>query len=378
MESLIANRNKLQNESLDLVSASPESEIFEQATRSITNYIKQTAVEVAITEALKDLTEQLTLLRPKIPTSVEQLDIVISNFLQQLKAVEARKQQEISAQALEAVSNYLEQEAVEEALNSQFLDNLSNQLSQLANPNLSTAMQQLEVIVANRHANLQAQAAEPVAAEGEQIASNQVIAKSPDLLAAQFQILTDQIFAPEAVYQEQDLRLERSQGKITASIQGREVDLHKPENLAIIVNHLQTLVNEEQLLSLYEEFQTAARLEKSITNQAAFIVQLNSGNYHSLGLAVEITGSSIEIKLDQESVFKSHLGKVQRPDDLLQLSNLELQLQGTITDLQQTIAAKLKLEEARLLAERLQAQTQAASKSVIETQQKGQGHGLAL
>ena len=196
-------------------------------------------------------------------------------------------------------------------------------------------------------------------------------------MAAQFQILTDQILASEAVYQEQDLRIERSQGKITASIQGREVDLQKPENLASLVSHLQALVTEEQLLSLYEEFIEAARLEKSITNQAAFIVQLNSRNYHSFGLAVEITGSSIEIKLDNEFVFQSHLGKVQRSDDSLQLSNLELQLQGTIKDLQQTIQAKLELEQAKLKAERLQAQTQTASKKAIEIQQKGQGHGFA-
>ena len=55
------------------------------------------------------------------------------------------------------------------------------------------------MIVANKHANLQAGTAEPIATEGEQTASNQVIAKSPELLAAQFQILTDQILAPVAV-----------------------------------------------------------------------------------------------------------------------------------------------------------------------------------
>lgn len=379
LESLIANSNKLQNAPLDLAEASPDLEIFEQATRSITNYIEQSAVEAEITEVLKNLTEQLTQIQPEIPTSVDQLDTVISSFkLQQLKALEAKRQEEISASSVEAVSNYLEHSAVESALNSQFLENLSKQLNQLGNPDLSAAMQQLEVIVANKHANLQAQAAEPIADADEQTASNQLIAKSPELLAAQFQILTDQIFASEAVYQEQDLRIERSNDQFTASIQGIEVDIHKPENLAILVNHLQTLVNEEQLLSLYEEFQKAARLEKSIADQAAFIVQLNSGNYHSLGLSVEITGSSIEIKLDQEFVFKSNQGEVQRSDDLLQLSNLELQLQGTIKNLQQTIAAKLKLEEAKLLAERLQAQAQSASKKAIEIQEKGQGHGLTL
>lgn len=239
-------------------------------------------------------------------------------------------------------------------------------------------MQQLYVIVANRHANLQAQRAEPIVAGDEQTASNQVIAKSPELLAAQFQILTDQILAPVSVYQEQDLRLERSQGKITAFIQGTEVDLKKPDNLASLVNHLQALVNQEPLLSLYQEFIEAARLEKSITNQAAFIVQLNSGNYHEQRLSVEITGSSIEIKLDNEFVFKLNQGQVQRPDNLSLLSNLELKLLGTIKDLQQTIQAKLELEQARLKAERLKAQTQSASKKAIEIKEKGQGHGLAL
>lgn len=379
LESLIATLNKLQkSEPLSFISASPDLEIFEQATRSITNYIEQNAVEAEITEALKDLTEQLIQIQPEIPTSVEQLDTVISNVLQQLVAVEARKQQEIIASSVEAVSNYLEQYSVESALNSQFLETLSNQLPQLGNPDLSATMEQLEVIVANKHAPKQAGAAEPIADADEQIASNQVITKSPELLAAQFQILTDQIFAPVAVYQEQDLRLERSQGKITASIQGREVDLQKPENLASLVNHLQALVNEFQLLSLYEEFQQAARLEKSIADQAAFIVQLNSGNYHEQGLSVEITGSSIEIKLDNEFAFKSNQGAVQRPDDLLQLSNLELKLFGTIKNLQQTIAAKLKLEQAKLLAEQLQAQKESASKKAIEIQEKGHGHGLAL
>jgi conjugative relaxase-like TrwC/TraI family protein len=379
MESLIANRNKLQkSESLDFVSASPESEIFEQATKRITNYIEQTAVAAAITEALKDLTEQLTQIHPEISTSVKQLDTVISNFLQQLVAVKASKQQEISTAAVEALSNYLEQEAVESALNSQFLETLSNQLSQLGNPDLRAAMQQHYMIVANKHANLQAQRAEPIVAEGEQTASNQVVAKSPELLAAQFQILTDQILALVAVYQEQDLRIERSNDQITASIKGIEVDLHKPENLASLVNHLQALVNEEPLLSLYEEFIEAARLEKSITNQAAQIVQLNSGNYHEQRLSVEITGNSIEIKLDNELVFKLNQGQVQRPDNLSLLSNLELQLQGTIKNLQQTIAAKLELEQSRLLAERLKAQSESASKKAIEIQEKGQGHGLAL
>ncbi len=131
------------------------------------------------------------------------------------------------------------------------------------------------------------------------------------------------------------------------------------------------------MLSLYYEFQEAARLEKSILHQAAEIVQLNQGNYQSQGLSVEITGSSLEIKLDQELVFKSNQGKVQRPDDLSMMENLELQLTGTIKGLKQIIEAQRQQEEARLEAERLQAE-RSATRRVIKPQEKGHGHGLAL
>jgi conjugative relaxase-like TrwC/TraI family protein len=422
-----------------------QEKVNAQAIEAISSYIEQVALGSAMTQPLADLTQQLAPQQALGSSSTEQLDTVISHWLQQLEAALTNLEEAWSRQATLAVSNYVEHEAiastlvetvsslieqfsqkqqqlVEGKVAGKFLNQLLDQLAtdraisaiagyveleavnnskqvpalesligQLdsSQPHLTTALPQLEQAisnfleyVANKHAPKRAEAAEAIADSNEQTAINEVITRtfpplSPELLEAQFQILTDQILAPEAVYQEQGLRIERSQGKIVASFNSIEVDIHKPENLAILVNHLQALVNEFQLLSLYEEFIEAARLEKSITNQATQIVQLNQGNYHSLGLSVEIIANSIEIKLDQEFVFKSHLGLVERPDDLLQLSHLELQLQGTIKNLQQIIAAKLELEQARLLAERLQAQKESASKKAIETPEKGHGHGFA-
>ncbi len=376
LNDLVTKLNTLLADKVPLPSKSLDSKITQQLTRSITNYIEQATVESELTEALENLTKQLTQPQPVGSTSAEQLNMAISNELQQIT----------TRQAVEAVSNYLEHSAVESVLDFQLLETLCNQLSQLGHPDLSAAMQQLEVIVANYQAPKPAGAVEPIAEtiadSGSQTALNEVIpptppSPSPELLAAQFQILTDQILAPEAVYQDQGLRIERSNGQLTAEVSGTEVDIHKPENLAPIVNHLQALINEFQLFSLYEEFQSAARLEKSILHQATEIVQLNQGNYQSQGLSVEITGSSLEIKLDQELVFKSNQGKVQRPDDLSMMENLELQLTGTIKGLKQIIEAQRQQEEVRLEAERLQAE-RSATRRVIKPQEKGHGHGLAL
>jgi conjugative relaxase-like TrwC/TraI family protein len=206
------------------------------------------------------------------------------------------------------------------------------------------------------------------------------LAPSPraELLPAQFQILADQILAPESVYQEQSLRIERSNGQIKASMSGQEVDIQNPENLATIVHNLQALSNQFQLLSLYEEFQEAARLEKAILHQATEIVQLNQGNYHSQGLSVEITASQIEIQLDRELVFKSDQGSIQRFDDLSQMENLERQLQGTITGLKQMMLVQRQQEEARLEAERLKAESESASKRTIERPKQERERGLTL
>lgn len=207
--------------------------------------------------------------------------------------------------------------------------------------------------------------------------SKPVSSPTQELIPAQFQILTDQLLAHDAVYQEQGLRIERSAGQLIAKREGNPIDLQKPENLVSIVNHLQALLQEFQSNSLYEEFIEAARLEKSIQQQAAQVVKLNQGNYHEQGLSVEITNSFIEIQLNQNSVFKSNQGKVSRPDDLLQLSNLRLQLQSTIIGLQQSIEAKLQQDMARLDAERLKAQRETTNTSTIKTKPKERGHGLA-
>lgn len=203
----------------------------------------------------------------------------------------------------------------------------------------------------------------------------------PELLAAQFRILTDQILAPEAVYQDNGLRIERSNGRLTVSIEGKEVDIHLPENLPPIVNHLQALVNEYQLLSLYEEFQSAARLETSIKSKAAELVKLNQGNYHQ-GLSVELTGSLVEIQLDRELIFKSNPDQVQRPDELSKLENLEQQLNATVRDLKQMLEAQRleearQAEEARLEVALLKAQREEATRSTTEIKTKERGHGLA-
>jgi len=199
----------------------------------------------------------------------------------------------------------------------------------------------------------------------------------PELIAAQFQILTDQILAPESVYQDQGLRIERSNSRLKVSIDGVEIDIQKPENLAPIVNHLQALLDEFQLLSVYEEFREAARLEKSIRDKAAEIIKLNQGGYKSQGLSVQMNDSQIEIQLDQQLVFKSNRGSTVRSDDLSKLENIERQLTGTIRDLQQTLEAQRQQEEARLEAIRLETQRKLAQTREIESQQRGHGHGFA-
>ena len=263
--------------------------------------------------------------------------------------------------AVQAIVDYLQQQEMDAALTPELLLTLTETRNQLA-----SATKTKEQV-------------NNVAVSGERLQDlGQKLTPTPLLLAAQFQILTDQLLAADAVYQEQGLRIERLRGQITAFRSGNTVDLQKPENLVSIVNHLQALLHEFQLNSLYQEFIEAARLEKSIMHQAALIVKLNSSNYHEQGLSVEITGSEIEIQLNQNLVFKSNQGIVQRSDDLLQMSNLELQLQSSINCLQQTIEAKLKLDEARLLAEVLDAQRETTIESTIEKQHLGRGHGLTL
>jgi conjugative relaxase-like TrwC/TraI family protein len=157
LENVLAELSTLQKgKSLPLVSTSPEPKIFEQATKSITNYVEQTAVESELTEVLEKLAEELTLLQPEISTPVEQLDSTISNLLQQLKAISVKEQQILSTHAVEALANYVELEAVENALNPQVLQTLSNQMSQGGDLELSAAIHQLETIVGNYQTQVQA------------------------------------------------------------------------------------------------------------------------------------------------------------------------------------------------------------------------------
>ena len=418
--------------------------INHQTLEAISNYIELAAVESAITQPLADLTQQLAPLPSQLSSSISQLEPVISRWWQQLEARLANLEQKTSRQviaalstsvensalesalvetvsslteqfsqyqqqlakgkadfkslnqlldqsiqnqAISAITNYIEQETVNNSRLLPALECLTEQVKNSSQPDQTEALVSLERVisdfreaVANYRAPNLASAAEPIAettaAAGAPTAINQASAPSPDLLAVQFQILTDQILAPEAVYQELGWRIERSQGKIAASIDGEPVDLQQPENLATLVNHLQALVDEFELLSLYNEFQTAARLEKSIQHRATEVVQLNQGNCHEPGLSVEIAGSSIEIQLDCELVFRSNSGRVQRPDDISQLFRLERQLQSTITDLQQSIATKQQ-ELARFAAEQLKAQRESAATDAI-TPQRGRGHGLTL
>ena len=167
-------------------------------------------------------------------------------------------------------------------------------------------------------------------------------------------------------------------GQIRASIQGEPVDLRHPKNLATIVNHLQALVNEFELRSLYEEFALAARREESIANTARAIVQINGGNYYAQRLSVEITGSCCEIQFDQKMVFRSTPGIVSRPDDLLQLSDLNLQLLSTTAELQQRFEAQIKQEQARRIAQELKAQSKSARTSTITPKPKERDGGITL
>jgi hypothetical protein len=259
----------------------------------------------------------------------------------------------------------------------QHLPQLTEQVAKL-----SSAMNKFTENVANYQLEKPNGAAEPIVEtildSGLSTASDRNSTPSPEMLAAQLLILTDQILAPEAVYQEFGLRIERSQGQIRASIQGEPFDLQHPENLATLVNRLQALVNEFELRALYEEFALAARREESIASLAKEVVQINGGNYYAQRLSVEITGRCCEIQFGQKVVFKSTPGNVERPDDLLQLSDLNLQLLSTTAELQQRLKAQIKQEQARLLAQELKAQSKSARTSTITPKPKERDGGITL
>ncbi len=407
--------------------------INEQAIKVISSYLEQTALESALTQSLTNLTKQLATLSAQLSSSTKQLEATLTNLEQaqsnqatqavsnyvEYAAIESalvetvlplfeqfsQYQQQLiqgkvaltslnhlldsltTDRAIETMAGHIEQEVV---TNSQLVPALESLIGQLnaSQPHLTTALAQLSSAMSNfleDVASYQAQkptgAAEPIAEPinnpSVPTASERFSAPSPQLLAAQLQILTDQIFAPDSVYQERGLRIERQQGQLRASIDGESIDLRHPENLAPIVNRLQEIVNEFELLSLYEEFEQAAQLEQAIANLATEIVQLNCGNYFCPGLSVAASDRSMEIQLDEQVVFKSERGFVTRPDDLLQLSYLQLQLASTLTQLQQTIAAQRE-QQAILEVEQLKAQSKLALTSTITPPTKERDRGFTL
>lgn len=406
-----------------------DQQVNEQAIAAISSYLEQTALESALTQPLTDLTQQIEQLTAQLSSPIEQLDRkqqpineqaieVISSYLEQtaLESVLTQpltkltrqvtrltaqlsnptqqldvEQEQIRQQAIDAIAFYIEEAAITAALTQPLTDlkrQVTRQIAQLSNPikQLDSAINKFTQDVANYQAlqptGADEQSAEPIAetvtGSGEFTECESFSVPSLQLLAAQLQILTDQIFAPNAVYQEQGLRIERRQGKIRASINGELVNLRHPENLATIVNRLQNLVNEFELLSLYEEFEQAGKLEQAIANLATEIVQLNCGNYSHPGLSVAASDRSMEIQLDQKVVFKSEHGFVTRPDNLMQLSHLQLQLASTVTQLQQTIAAQLQQEQATIEAERLKAQSKLARTSSNTPPTKERDRGFTL
>ena len=344
----------------NLTSQIEPEQFLEQAFKAIASYIQEAAIEAALTQPLTHLTWQVAQLQSQLSRPTKQLDL---------------KSEQFKKQAIDAIASYVEASSIEAAL-TQHLPYLTGQVAKL-----SSAMNNFTEYVANYQLEKPNGAAEPIAETvdpGVSTASDFNSTPSPEMLAAQLLILTDQILAPEAVYQEKGLRIERKQGKIAAFIEGESVDLRHPENLATIVNRLQALVNEFELRSLYEEFALAARREESIANLAKEIVQINGGNYYSQRLSVEITGSCCEIEFDQKMVFSSTPGKVSRPDDLLELSDLNLQLLSTTAELQQRLEAEIKQEQARLLAEELKAQSKSARTSTITPKPKERDGGITL
>ncbi len=344
-----------------LASQTEPEQFKEQAFEAISSYVEESAIDAALTQHLPQLTEQVARLHAQLSNPTKQLDL---------------KSEQFKEQAFKEIASYVEASSIEAAL-IPHLPHLTRQVAQL-----SSAMNNFTENVANYQLEKPTPAAEPIAetinCSGVSTASEINSIPSPEMLAAQLLILTDQILAPDSVYQENGFRIEREQGQLRASIQGEAVEMRHPENLATIVNHLQALVNEFELRSLYEEFALAARREESIANTAKEIVLINGGNYYAQRLSVEITGSCCEIQFDQKVVFKSTPGNVERPDDLLQLSDLNLQLLSTTAELQQRQKAQLKQEQARRIAQELKAQSKSAHTSTITPKPKERDSGITL
>ena len=363
----VAGHLELERESID-----------EQALAAINDYVEVQATDSTfITGEMQTIAESLASLQlQELTGAMRRLTLAATIALSRQNLASQIESEQFKEQAIDAISSYVEASSIEAAL-IQHLPQLTEQVAKL-----SSAMNKFTENVANYQLEKPIGAAEPIAETivdpGLSTARDFNSTPSPEMLAAQFLILTDQILAPNSVYQEFGLRIERSQGQIRASIQGEPVDLRHPENLATIVNRLQALVNEFELRSLYEEFALAARREASISNLAQEIVQLNGGNYYAQRLSVEITGSCCEIQFDQKVVFRSTPDNVERPDDLLQLSDLNLQLLSTIAELQQRIEAQLKQEQARRIAEELKAESKSARTSTITPKPKERDGGITL
>jgi hypothetical protein len=181
LDHLISNSSTLQTgKSLPLVSDCPNEDIFAQSVSSIANYIELAAIESEITEAVVDLTKQLTLHKSEFPTSNSQLDSAISNFLAQE-----------TSKLVVAMSNYIKHSPIDSTLDSQSLSEQVNQQYTLGDPELNAAMQQLSAIVAGiqapgqdlalgKAAGLQAEA---IADSGKQTAINEAIAQLPEIVA---------------------------------------------------------------------------------------------------------------------------------------------------------------------------------------------------
>jgi hypothetical protein len=124
---------------------------YNQVLQAIVGYVQQQEVQAALTpQVLQTLTEQINQLQ-ETTKPIGQINAVVAGDLEP-------DSQPTAQIALEAFASYVEQAAVESAINPQILQTLTDQLSQLHTQELTTAIQQLEAIVTDYQAQLQAQA----------------------------------------------------------------------------------------------------------------------------------------------------------------------------------------------------------------------------
>ncbi|MEJ6487877.1 relaxase, partial [Nostoc punctiforme UO1] len=129
---------------LDAVLANElQSHVEEKAISSISDYIEQSAVESALTEAVLELTEQLSQYKEELitaKTTFNDLDAVLANELQS----------HVEEKAISSISDYIEQSAVESALTEAVLE-LTEQLSQYKEELITakTTFNDLDAVLAN-------------------------------------------------------------------------------------------------------------------------------------------------------------------------------------------------------------------------------------